>query len=205
MLKDERFKTVFSEFRQNYIDILNVLYPSKNSTGFTERNLSVNFAKAYEQIVPTAHTWYEFQFGTKNNLHFDAIIVDAARKELLIIESKRFSNPTKKMQEVKDDIIRINKASTVYRSEFETRINGFEHYSIYGVVLADVWTENRNKIQIKNEFQNASILDAFSEESIISQEQLKSCLCFVESFENRTPYEWVNTDYSLLGLVWKVS
>ena len=79
MLKDERFKTVFSEFRQNYIDILNVLYPSKNSTGFTERNLSVNFAKAYEQIVPTAHTWYEFQFGTKNNLHFDAIIVDAAR------------------------------------------------------------------------------------------------------------------------------
>ena len=205
MLKDERFKTVFSEFRQNYIDILNVLYPSKNSTGFTERNLSVNFAKAYEQIVPTAHTWYEFQFGTKNNLHFDAIIVDAARMELLIIESKRFSNPTKKMQEVKDDIIRINKASTVYRSEFETRINGFEHYSIYGVVLADVWTENRNKIQIKNEFQNASILDAFSEESIISQEQLKSCLCFVESFENRTPYEWVNTDYFLLGLLWKVS
>lgn len=205
MLKDERFQTVFSEFRKNYIDILNILYPSKNSTGFTERNLSVNFAKAYEKVVPTAHTWYEFQFGEKNNLHYDAIIIDAKRKELLIIESKRFSNTTGKMQEVKSDIIRINKAATEYRSEFETRINGFSDYSIFGVVLADVWTENNNKIQIKKEFQNASILDLLTEETIISQEQLKTCLCFVESFENSTPYEWVNTNYSLLGLVWKVS
>ena len=159
--------------------------------------------------MPSAHTWYEFQFGEKNNLHYDAIIVDTKRKELLIIESKRFSNPTKKMQGVKNDIIRINKAATEYRSEFETRIRGFADYSILGVVLADVWTKNNNKIskrkmQIKNDFQNSSILDSFSKEAIISQEQLKTCHCFVESFENSTPYDFVNSSYYLLGLVWEV-
>ena len=55
------FLDVFENYRYNYQRIFSILYPSKNSTGFTERNLSVNFANAYEQINPSAITWFEFQ------------------------------------------------------------------------------------------------------------------------------------------------
>lgn len=36
------FLDVFENYRYNYQRIFSILYPSKNSTGFTERNLSVN-------------------------------------------------------------------------------------------------------------------------------------------------------------------
>lgn len=91
------FLDVFEKYRYNYQRIFSVLYPSKNSTGFTERNLSANFANAYEQISPSAITWFEFQFGEKNNLHYDAVIIDPENKKLLLIESKRFSNLRKKI------------------------------------------------------------------------------------------------------------
>lgn len=67
------FLDVFENYRYNYQRIFSILYPSKNSTGFTERNLSVNFANAYERINPSAITWFEFQFGENNNLHLSLI------------------------------------------------------------------------------------------------------------------------------------
>jgi len=45
------FLDVFENYRYNYQRIFSILYPSKNSTGFTERNLSVNFANAYEILL----------------------------------------------------------------------------------------------------------------------------------------------------------
>ena len=80
------FLAVFENYRYNYQRIFSLLYPSKNSTGFTERNLSVNFANAYERINPSAITWFEFQFGENNNLHYDAVIIDTENKRLLLIE-----------------------------------------------------------------------------------------------------------------------
>ena len=77
------FFDVFENYRNNYQRILSLLYPSKNSTGFTERNLSVNFANAYERVNSSAITWFEFQFGENNNLHYDAVIIDPKNKRLL--------------------------------------------------------------------------------------------------------------------------
>ena len=98
------FFDVFENYRNNYQRILSLLYPSKNSTGFTERNLSVNFANAYERVNSSAITWFEFQFGENNNLHYDAVIIDPKNKRLLLIESKRFSNPHQKIASVGADI-----------------------------------------------------------------------------------------------------
>lgn len=75
------FLDVFENYRYNYQRIFSILYPSKNSTGFTERNLSVNFANAYERINPSAITWFEFQFGENNNLHYDAVIIDPEKQK----------------------------------------------------------------------------------------------------------------------------
>ncbi len=79
---DKKFEKIFENYKKRYESILDVLYPAKNSTGFTERNLSVNFANAYVQDHPGSVTWYEFQFGEKNNLHLDAIIVNKEQKEI---------------------------------------------------------------------------------------------------------------------------
>jgi len=45
-------ENVLKKFREHYLSIFEAIYPSKNSTGFTERNLSVNFAKSYEYFNP---------------------------------------------------------------------------------------------------------------------------------------------------------
>ena len=89
---------VFDRYAEQYSAILNKIYPSKGSTGFTERNLSVNFSKAYEDIAgkDSAISWFEFQFGAKSRQHVDLVLLDYLSKELYIVEAKRFSNPTKK-------------------------------------------------------------------------------------------------------------
>ena len=109
------FLDVFENYRYNYQRIFSILYPSKNSTGFTERNLSVNFANAYERINPSAITWFEFQFGENNNLHYDAVIIDPENKRLLLIESKRFSNPHTKIESIAMILIEFKMSKTNIR------------------------------------------------------------------------------------------
>ena len=187
---------VFGIYQNNYIKIFGLLYPSKNSTGFTERNLSVNFAKAYESMNPSSATWYEFQFGDKNNLHYDAIIINPKGKEILIIESKRFSNVAKKTSEIKSDIDRINLSLSKYLHEFD-RVENNKGYSIIGVILADVWDENSAKHSILESYKNKSFVEDYSMPPIHP-------VYSVLDFKALGKYEWVEKNYYLLSLAWKV-
>jgi hypothetical protein len=155
---------IFNEYEKIYVGILSNMYPAKNSTGFPERNLSVNFAKAYERIAQSkknaAYTWYEFQFGPENNLHVDAVILNPSEEEMLIIESKRYSNPASKMREVGEDIERIQ----LFCSEIENenrngivRIKVDNYKKVYGVILADVWTETTLKSEICDGYLNGML------------------------------------------------
>ena len=146
-------KEIFEEYQRKYAKVFECLYPAKNSTGFPERNLSVNFSKAVEEVFPSACTWFELQFGPKNNYHFDAIIIIPEVKTILIVESKRFSNPIRKTEEIKNDMDRINKVKKEYFCEFNERIPGFSDYTVCGVILADVWTETKRKVRIKESFE----------------------------------------------------
>ena len=172
MMKDKSvpsaFESIFEAYTKRYESILDVLYPSKNNTGFTERNLSVNFAAAYEAAHPGSVTWYEFQFGQKNNLHLDAVIINKAEKEILLIESKRFKNTTKQVAEVEEDILRIFFTKDEYWEEFEDRIDGFFNYDVYGVILADVWTETKPKTKIKDAFENNSFVSVYLENKLLA-------------------------------------
>lgn len=199
-------KLILEEYKENYNNIFNTFYPAKNSTGFTERNLSVNFAKAYEKINPNAITWYEFQFGEKNNLHYDAIIINSESKELIIIESKRFSNLLKKINEVEEDIIRINKSVSTYYADFKSRIENFEEYTIIGVILADVWTETKNKTALKDAFLNSCFLQTyFTDLYATSERWFLNGEYFCLDFHSLKTSDSISKNYYLLGMAWELS
>lgn len=201
---------VLQRYKENYCRIFERIYPSKNGTGFTERNLSVNFAKAYESVYEDAITWYEFQFGEKNNLHYDAIIINPKNKEIVVIESKRFSHVHKKAREVGEDIERVRNFITEYFKEFVERIPDLQEYSVKGVILADVWTETALKIDVKESFCQATFGQRYLTGFLKADSWFANGKYFCENFadiktssirENNT----ISTDYYLLGMIWDVT
>ncbi|GFI61687.1 hypothetical protein IMSAG049_00848 [Clostridiales bacterium] len=134
---------VFAEYENIYLKIFDNIYPAKNSTGFPERNLSVNFSKAYERITAAKDqesiSWFELQFGVKNNFHADAVIINISSGELFIVEAKRFSNPSSKIKEISKDIMRIHELVSELREENRIAMDRIQR--CYGVILADIWTK----------------------------------------------------------------
>jgi hypothetical protein len=165
----------------------------------------VNFTKAYESVNKNAITWYEFQFGKKNNLHYDAIIINKDEKEILLIESKRFSNVNEKIKETEYDIKRINASLTEYYDDFNGRIPEFDKYTVYGVVLADVWTETFLKTNVRDAFLNSEFLDVYLPSLLNEGEN-----CFLDgeyfclNFDLFGVAECINENYHLLGMIWKL-
>ena len=201
------FLDVFENYRYNYQRIFSILYPSKNSTGFTERNLSVNFANAYERINPSAITWFEFQFGENNNLHYDAVIIDPENKRLLLIESKRFSNPHTKIASIANDIDRIQNIKINYLHDFMSRIPDILNYQIFGVILADVWTETRKKKQIYDSFVAGTFITDFLEDNLIKYPSLHNATYYVGDFDNLpcdAPKRDVLQTYHLVSFAWEI-
>ncbi len=127
-----------------YKFILNNYYPAHKSTGFTERNLTNNFACALEKVLGhQAFAWYEAPLSSEKKLHLDAIVFDKNRKSCFLIESKRFSNLSKKIVETKHDIQRMS-----HQLHHETLERGLRDLKIehrYAVVLVDIWTEGKEK------------------------------------------------------------
>jgi hypothetical protein len=204
---------ILQQYKQNYCRIFESIYPSKNNTGFTERNLSVNFAKAYEQIYPQAFTWYEFQFGHNNNLHYDAIIINPENREIVVVESKRFSELFKKVREVGQDIERIRAFSTNYFEEFVGRIPNLKEYTVVGVILADVWAKGKNKITISEAFKNSSFIQYVrqhfckidEEESWFFNGQHFN-IDFIDVKPSLVyPNDCIREQYHLVGLIWNVN
>ena len=150
---------VFDNYKAVYKHILSSFYPSLGKTGFQERNLTVNFSKAYEKTFPndTVFSWFELQFGKENSNHFDCLIVNKSQKEMLFIESKRFSDTTKKVKSVLNDIKRIYDFVHTDLGE-DDRFKEFydKGYKAYGMILADIWQENSRKRQLYDLFKAES-------------------------------------------------
>ena len=155
--KREELKSICDKYKRNYTNIFRYLYPSKNSTGFTEKNQTVNFCKALEEYYTSksdeCFSWYEFQFGSKNNLHLDAIFLNVTQKEIFFIEAKRYSNIGKKIIEVGKDIKRLLNLGWV-EDEYNDRIN-LNGYNFFGVILSDIWREGDKKEKIIAQWRNA--------------------------------------------------
>ena len=210
---DSNFSQVFEEYKNNYYRIFSVIYPAKNSTGFPERNLSVNFAEAYKKVAEKqsqeATVWYEFQFGGKNNKHVDAVIVNPDAGEILVIESKRYSNPTAKIREVGEDIERIQ--SFLLEIKEDKRIDIDRYHKVYGVILADVWTETELKKSILSSYlqgvSNPESSEAFlgKYEEDLGKYILSNVNYVVTSFDDKESInESIKNNYKLLSLIWTI-
>ncbi len=197
-MEKAKFEKIFDGYYATYNKILSSIYPAKNSTGFPERNLSVNFTKAYEALYSDdgCFTWYELQFGEKNNLHYDACLIDDKNKRLFVVESKRFDNPVDKLEEVSKDIGRINQVTDIIDDDLIKRIPNIMSYNIYGVILTDAWEETEKKKEIINSFKNKSFVDDYFYDF---SGKLKNLEYFSANGFPRT-----DGKYYLLSFVWKI-
>ena len=81
-LELEALESIFNLYKSRYLRIFEKIYPARNSTGFPERNLSVNFTKAYETYYLNCYviSWFELQFGV--------IIITLMRLSLITPQKK---------------------------------------------------------------------------------------------------------------------
>ena len=190
---EEKLDKVFDKYEAVYKHILSSFYPSLRNTGFQERNLTVNFSKAYEKTY--AHddvfSWFELQFGDNNNNHFDCLIVNRSQEKLFLIEAKRFSNTTGKKDSVLEDVERIN---GFLKTKMDHRFEEFKDYRVYGLILADVWQENRNKKEVFESFKRG---DFFKDEPLLAE---YSPEYYVRSLQ----VDGCDAEYDLLACLWEM-
>ena len=194
---------VFECYQQQYSKIFRFLYPAKNSTGFPERNLSVNFIKGYEKARCLTSeeiiSWYEFQFGNRNNFHVDAVLWNITLGELYLIESKRFNNPSVKIHEIQVDIKRIHALVKELQSEYHTpkqRISLDSISKVYGIILADAWSESRTKIDIIKSYNEHSFANKYL--------QLEDSITPSYDVRNFNHTETLQA-YKLLSMFWEIT
>ena len=157
----------FDRYADIYSRLFESVYPAKNSTGFPERNLTVNFCQAQEQ---EATSLFEMQFGSNNREHMDGVILSdriETNRTLGLIESKRYKSKSA-VWSVGRDIGRI------YRFYYELKRESLSpktrriDMSIVGKVigceLADVWIENRFKMDVRDAYKQGFFLDKYKTE-----------------------------------------
>ena len=194
----------FMEYHNIYERILSNFYPSLNSTGFQERNLTVNFSKAYEKINSDKNivSWFEFQFGEKRKEHIDCIIINETNKEIYLIESKRFVSP-RKTDEIIKDIKRIKQIINDDNTYKERVKNIDSYHKRYGIILADVWIENTQKREIFEKFKDEKFFSAkeFNELDLYKND----FNYFTHEFDNGEYFrKSIKDEYALLSFVWEI-
>jgi len=131
-------KSVFCDTINTYCNTLTNYYPSFESIGFTERNLTFNFCHNYFSIYQKAKIWQEVPINKKNEKgkydeHFDSLIIDEANKLLIFIEAKRL-NSGNKLESINADYARLKQDfSKIYNYD------KFQEFTKYGILLADIW------------------------------------------------------------------
>lgn len=173
-----RFEAVTADYTERYHSVLARIWPTIDSNGFNELNQTTNFLAAYSKIANEHNeiisTWYEFQIpsGEKRNNRIDGLIINHTSKSIYLVEAKRFSQNTvdKKRGQLGEDISRILDLDLKERfdtvNDEEARVFGkgkesIQNYTIYGVVLFDIWTYANNH---KNESQTKHLWEQFCEE-----------------------------------------
>ncbi len=123
--------------------ILSHYYPAHGSTGFTERNLTNNFAAAFEHVIgESCIAWFEAPICLDNGHHLDAVIF--FESTTVLIESKRLTSVNAKFKSIANDVDRMFSPKTIELIEKELRIDEVPRFR-YAIVLCDVWTETKEK------------------------------------------------------------
>lgn len=198
------FDKVFYKYADYYRNIFSMMYPAKGSNGFTERNLSVNFSKAYESIANMngehACSWFEFPFGIGK--HIDAVILNYDAREVLIMEAKRYQNGSveSKIQSVGVDIDRISSVANELKTQ--RRINMSRIDKCYGVILADVWPEKYDTQEVLESYL-AGVRNSNSVNSFLNKyyrdKKISNVRYDVQGFQKLGP-----NGYYLVTIYWEI-
>ena len=216
---------VADEYQYRYVEYLKHIWPTMESNGFNEHNQTVNWIVAYEKVAKKSQevitSWYEFQIPNeyddkKRNNRIDGLIINHTKKEILLLESKRFckNDVAKKRRKVGEDVIRIERLdlATRFNDFFCSELDVLGDYNVYGVVLFDLWTEN------DAEKEAFSIWKQICDETNV--ETIRSFLCIEDEEREYTQglnecigatqrevmcKRWEKKDYSyyLNTMVWK--
>ncbi|WP_225776451.1 hypothetical protein [Pseudomonas sp. Marseille-Q5115] len=115
-------------------------YPAHNTNGFNERNLTYQFAKAFENRKNSC-AFMEVPFFNKKrevfSHHIDALVFD--KRIALFIESKRLFSPDK-VSEIKADFERMNEANLLPVLE-KLCLRQNPNRIPYRLILAETWKE----------------------------------------------------------------
>jgi hypothetical protein len=132
-------QAILATMSKGYSADLKIFYPAQKSNGFAEANLTARFSRAVCGISPEAVVWYELPIpkdaaaGDSQN-RIDACIIFQDKKEIYLIESKRFNIPDRKKESVRRDVTRLKNV------DVKARFGGLSGYAVYGIIIADVWT-----------------------------------------------------------------
>ena len=159
-------RETFAAYRSIYEKFFALTYEDVAEIKFAEKNLTVNFSKAYEATAARrgeeAFSFFEVGFGNKK--HLDCVIVNDTTGELFAIEAKRFGYQFhKKSQDIGRDINRI--------AEFVNEEPWKNFPFRYGVILADIWDiprdyanwwdQNLESAEIISSYYDATFLNKF--------------------------------------------
>lgn len=155
-MEKQRLEKVVELYHNRYNAILQRIKPSIQSNGFAEHNQTVNFVSSYELIAgekkEVVSSWYEFQIpnGKRSDNRIDGIIINHSAKEIYLIEAKRISRNKvrKKKAELINDYCRIMQLDKASRFTEVLKDENVSDYSIYGILLFDIWTENKSEIKL---------------------------------------------------------
>lgn len=157
-MNSQNIDELFDKIAQQYKFILSHYYPTHDSLGFTESNLSVAFVEAYKSIYPNTIAWFEAPLnkneGQTANPHIDVVLFDLDSKSMIMIESKRLFSE-RKLESAKRDLNRIlTKENYEYLSENLKNITITHKYAI---ILADIWLDKPHKRKRLQRWQDKSI------------------------------------------------
>ncbi|MEG1805313.1 MAG: hypothetical protein RR327_02855 [Clostridia bacterium] len=195
---------VLDKYKNNYVKILKKYYPAQDSTGFTERNQSVNFVEAYKELFPSSYAWYEAPLDDKTK-HLDAVIFDDENERIIMIEAKRMSQPSAKTKECYNDIERLknykNYEKLIEKKEYK------EYKAIYGLVLVDLWCEGTRKPKIfemweQGKYFEGSEYDGYED---FSDNPPQNGSYYYREFTDCETKESTKTNYKLLAYCFEIT
>ena len=197
-------REIFAAYRSIYENTLAITHEDVDEIKFAEKNLTVNFSKAYEKVAQshgeTALSLFEVNFGGKKYL--DCVIVNDTTGELFAVEAKRFGYQFyKKSQDIGSDIARIaefvngldNDGSFIRWQDFPNR---------YGVILADIWNVPREFANWWDQFlAPADIISGYADAEFLDKFNIGGELTNVQ-YDVQADISGRN--YYLLTLWWKM-
>ena len=197
-------RETFAAYRSIYEKFFALTYEDVAEIKFAEKNLTVNFSKAYEATAASrgeeAFSFFEVGFGNKK--HLDCVIVNDTTGELFAIEAKRFGYQFyKKSQDIGSDIARIaefvngldNDGSFIRWQDFPNR---------YGVILADIWNVPREFANWWDQFlAPADIISGYADAEFLDKFNIGGELTNVQ-YDVQADISGRN--YYLLTLWWKM-